>query len=87
VAELRAEDSELRRLQVELQRQRAGYWVVDGLAHWRGVACGDALDGSVVQWATSFVVVMLLLPLAFCAWLAEKRFAGDDDSGGGDFYY
>lgn len=85
VAALRAEDAELRQLSVQLQRQRAGYWVVDGIAHWRGVACGDALDGSVVQWATSFVVAILLLPMAFCAWLGEKRFAGDDDEG--DFYY
>lgn len=79
VARLRAEDAELVGLQNNISVQRAGVWVIDAVAKHRDKACRDALDGNIYIAATALTVIILLIPFVICAFVAETRFAADDD--------
>jgi hypothetical protein len=79
IARLRNEDAELRALQTNVSLQRAAVWVIDVFAAHKDKACGDALDANIYISATAIVVIILLLPFIVCAFVAEKRFAADDD--------
>lgn len=84
VARVRADNAELETLIAAIDRQRAALWILDGMSKWRPAACGDALDGAVVMWATAFVVGCLAFCLSGCAFWGEKRFAGDTSGRGAD---
>lgn len=91
-----------------INRQRAAFWILDGMSNWRTSFCGDAVQGTrysnmwillsmycflevepcfvfdlhiglTIQWATAFVVIVLLIPFISCAFMGEKRFDDDAD--------